>query len=90
MAIDFTFDQEVEDARQMMRNFLHENVRKEFAALRAKKEATREDWGKLVRELRERAKAEGYWCPHGSRRTRLFNGHAVGWHDAAGAMGKDC
>ncbi|MBD3647337.1 MAG: acyl-CoA dehydrogenase family protein [Pseudomonadales bacterium] len=64
MAIDFTFDQEVEDARQMMRTFLHENVRKEFAALRAKKDVSREDWGKLIRELRERAKAEGYWCPH--------------------------
>ena len=36
MTIDFTFSQEVEDARLMMREFLHNTVKKEFDALSAK------------------------------------------------------
>ncbi|HKI73457.1 MAG TPA: acyl-CoA dehydrogenase family protein [Pseudomonadales bacterium] len=64
MAIDFTFSQEVEDARQMMREFLHNTVAREFRALREKGDATRDDWSKLVSELRGKARAEGFWLPH--------------------------
>lgn len=64
MTIDFTFSQEVEDARLLMRQFLHDTVKKEFAALRNKKDATREDWSKLVKDLRAKARAEGFWLPH--------------------------
>ena len=64
MAIDFTFSQEVEDARQMMRGFLQNTVRKEFQALRSREDATRDDWGKLIRDLRAKARAEGFWLPH--------------------------
>ncbi|MCB1646774.1 MAG: acyl-CoA dehydrogenase family protein, partial [Pseudomonadales bacterium] len=64
MAIDFTFSQEVEDARLLMREFLNNVVKKEFGALRNKKDASREDWSVLIKDLRQRAKAEGFWCPH--------------------------
>ena len=64
MAIDFTFSQDVEDARLMMRQFLHETVKPAFAAMSENKEATRDDWSKLVKSLRQQAKAEGYWLPH--------------------------
>jgi len=37
MAIDFTFSQDVEDARLMMRQFLHETVKPAFAAMSEKK-----------------------------------------------------
>ena len=47
MAIDFTFSQDVEDARLMMRQFLHETVKPAFAAMSENKEATRDDWSKL-------------------------------------------
>ncbi|MEX2326277.1 MAG: acyl-CoA dehydrogenase family protein, partial [Pseudomonadales bacterium] len=64
MTIDFTFSQEVEDARLMMREFLHNTVKKEFAALRGKEGATRDDWSKLIKDLRQKARAEGFWLPH--------------------------
>lgn len=64
MAIDFRFDQEVEDARQMMRQFFNDNVKKEFAALREDENATRDDWSALVKDLRRKAKEQGYWLPH--------------------------
>ena len=64
MTIDFTFSQDVEDARQMMREFLHNTVKKEFDALSAKEGATRDDWSKLIKGLRTRAREEGFWLPH--------------------------
>ena len=64
MPIDFTFSQEVEDARLLMRNFLHETVKPQFAAMRENKEASRDDWSKLVKSLRHTAKTEGFWLPH--------------------------
>jgi acyl-CoA dehydrogenase len=64
VAIDFTFSQEVEDARQMMRDFLQNTVRKEFQALRSRKDATRDDWARLVSDLRAKARTEGFWLPH--------------------------
>jgi hypothetical protein len=39
MPIDFSFSQDVEDARLMMRGFLHDTVKPAFAALQADKEA---------------------------------------------------
>ena len=47
MAIDFTFSQDVEDARLMMRQFLHGTVKPAFAAMSENKEATRDDWSKF-------------------------------------------
>ncbi len=64
MPIDFSFSQEVEDARLMMRAFLHETVKPAFAALQADKDAERADWSALVKSLRQTAKAEGFWLPH--------------------------
>ncbi len=64
MTIDFTFSQDVEDARQMMREFLHNTVKKEFDALSAKEGVTRDDWSKLIKGLRTRAREEGFWLPH--------------------------
>ena len=62
MAIDFTFSQDVEDARQMMRQFLHETVKPAFAAMSENKEATRDDWSKLVKSLRQRRKPKVIGC----------------------------
>ncbi len=64
MAIDFSFGQDVEDARLMMREFLHTAVKKEFEAMRNNKDATREDWSTLVKALRGKAKEQGLWLPH--------------------------
>lgn len=64
MPIDFSFGQDVEDARQMVRDFLHNTVQKEFDAMNQKKDARREDWSTMIKGLRTRAREEGFWCPH--------------------------
>ena len=64
MPIDFNFSPEVENARQLVREFLHSTVKKEFEAMQANKDATRDDWSKLVKDLRQKAKNEGFWLPH--------------------------
>ncbi|MDA8912704.1 acyl-CoA dehydrogenase family protein [Pseudomonadales bacterium] len=64
MPIDFSFSQEVEDARLMMRGFLQDTVKPAFAALQADKDAQRADWSALVKSLRQKAKAQGFWLPH--------------------------
>lgn len=64
MPIDFTFSQEVEDARLLMREFLHNTVKKQYAALQEKEDATRDDWSKLIKDLRLQAKNQGFWLPH--------------------------
>lgn len=64
MPIDFTFSQEVEDARLMMRDFLHNKVKKAFDAMSDKEGATRDDWSDLIKGLRQTAKDEGFWLPH--------------------------
>jgi len=53
MPIDFSFSQEVEDARLMMRGFLQDTVKPAFAALQADKDAQRADWSALVKSLRQ-------------------------------------
>ena len=64
MAIDFTFSPEVENARQMIREFLNGVVKPAFVELQQQEDATREDWSKLVKALRTQAKETGYWLPH--------------------------
>ena len=64
MPIDFTFSQEVEDARLMMREFLHGTVKVEIDALRDKEGATRDEWSETIKGLRQRARDAGYWLPH--------------------------
>jgi acyl-CoA dehydrogenase len=64
MAIEFEFSEEVETARLLMRDFLQNDVKKKFGALRQKQGATREDWSKLIKALRATAKEKGLWLPH--------------------------
>ncbi len=64
MPIDFTFGQEVEDARLMMRDFLHNTVKKQIDAMSDKEDATRDDWSQLIKGLRQTAREEGFWLPH--------------------------
>ncbi len=64
MAIDFTFSPEVENARQMIREFLNSEVKPAFAELQQQEDASREDWSKLVKSLRAKARETGYWLPH--------------------------
>jgi acyl-CoA dehydrogenase len=64
MAIDFTFPPEVENARQMIREFLHGEVKPAFTEMQQQEDASREDWSKLVKALRAKARETGYWLPH--------------------------
>ncbi len=64
MSIDFTFSPEVEQARTHIREFLHHTVKARYAQLSANKDAQREDWSELIKELRQEAKAKGFWLPH--------------------------
>ena len=64
MAIDFTFSPEVEQARINVRDFLHNTVKPRYKALSKNKEAQREDWSELIKELRNEAKQKGFWLPH--------------------------
>ncbi len=63
MAIDFTFSKEVEDARLIVRKFMHEVVREGVAALQAKK-ASRDDWRDGIEAMRAQARERGIWLPH--------------------------
>ncbi len=63
MAIDFTFPQEVDDARLLVRKFMQESVRPRMDALREEK-ASGDDWRSTIYELREQAKGQGLWAPH--------------------------
>ena len=63
MAIDFTFSQEVEDARLIVRKFMHDVVREGVAELQAKK-ATREQWQEKIEAMRAQARERGVWLPH--------------------------
>ena len=64
MAIDFTFPPEVDNARQMIREFLHGEVKPAFTEMQQQEDASREDWSKLVKALRAKARETGYWLPH--------------------------
>ena len=63
MAIDFTFPQEVDDARLLVRKFMQESVRPRMDALREEK-ASGDEWRTTIYELREQAKGQGLWAPH--------------------------
>ncbi|MDG2272532.1 MAG: acyl-CoA dehydrogenase family protein, partial [Halioglobus sp.] len=64
MSIDFTFSPEVEQARISIRGFLHDTVKTRYDQLSADKDAERQDWSDLIKELRQEAKAKGFWLPH--------------------------
>ena len=64
MAIDFTFGPEVEQARESIRGFLENTVKARYKELSEDKNATRKDWEKAIKSLREDAKAQGFWLPH--------------------------
>ncbi len=61
MAIDFTFSDEVEDARLLTRKFMHDTVRPRLKTLNAK--SGREAWRDTIYGLREEAKNLGLWLP---------------------------
>ena len=63
MAIDFTFSQEVEDARLIVRKFMHDVVREGVAELRTKK-AGRAEWQERIEAMRAQARERGVWLPH--------------------------
>ena len=63
MAIDFTFSQEVEDARLIVRKFMHDVVREGVAELRTKK-AGRAEWQERIEAMRVQAREWGVWLPH--------------------------
>jgi acyl-CoA dehydrogenase len=81
VAIDFTFPDEVEDARLLVRKFMRDTVGPKMAELRANK-AKREEWGTVIRGLRNAAKEQGLWCPH---MPEEFGGMGLG-HTAVAAM----
>ncbi len=56
MAIDFTFPDEIEDARLLVRQFMRDAVRPKMAELQARK-AKREEWGSAIRGLRDAARS---------------------------------
>jgi len=64
MAIDFTFGEEVDEARLRIRGFLHDTVKARFKTLKADESATRDDWSALIKGLRKEAKEKGFWLPH--------------------------
>lgn len=64
MAIDFTFSEDVERARAGIREFLNSTVKPQLSQMNKNKDATREDWSALIKELRGQAKSKGYWLPH--------------------------
>ena len=63
MAIDFTFSQEVEDARLIVRKFMHDVVREGVAELQTKK-AGRAEWQERIEAMRAQARERGVWLPH--------------------------
>ncbi|MEH6570982.1 MAG: acyl-CoA dehydrogenase family protein [Halioglobus sp.] len=64
MAIDFTFSEDVERARMGIRDFLNSTVKPQLSQMNKNKDATREQWSELVKELRGQAKNKGFWLPH--------------------------
>jgi len=81
VAIDFTFPDEIEDARLLVRKFMRDTVRPKMAELQARK-AKRDEWSGAIKGLREAAKERGLWCPH---MPESFGGMGLG-HTAVAAM----
>ena len=63
MAIDFTFPEEVEDARLLVKKFMQDTVQPKMAELRDIK-ASGDDWRTAIKGLRETAREQGLWNPH--------------------------
>ncbi|MFP6796809.1 MAG: acyl-CoA dehydrogenase family protein [Pseudomonadales bacterium] len=63
MAIDFTFPEEVEDARLLVKKFMQETVQPKMAELRDT-EASGDTWRTAIKELRATARQQGLWNPH--------------------------
>ncbi|MEJ2130616.1 MAG: hypothetical protein P8Y95_03110, partial [Gammaproteobacteria bacterium] len=61
MAIDFTFPEEVENARLVIRQFMQDTVRPKMEELRAQRGAGREAWRGAIDELRQAARDKGVW-----------------------------
>ena len=63
MAIDFTFPEEVEDARLLVKKFMQETVQPKMTELRDSK-ASGGTWRIAIKELRDTARQLGLWNPH--------------------------
>jgi acyl-CoA dehydrogenase len=63
MAIDFTFPEEVEDARLLVKKFMQETVQPKMTELRDSK-ASGDTWRIAIKELRDTARQLGLWNPH--------------------------
>lgn len=63
MAIDFTFPDDVEDARLLVRKFMTDTVKPRMDDLRDRG-APGDEWRKVIYELRDIAKNQGLWAPH--------------------------
>jgi acyl-CoA dehydrogenase len=81
VAIDFTFPDEIEDVRLLVRQFMRDAVRPKMAELQARK-AKRDEWSSAIKGLRDAAKERGLWCPH---MPEAFGGMGLG-HTAVAAM----
>ena len=63
MAIDFTFPDDVEEARLLVKRFMTDTVKPRMDDLRDRK-APGDEWRKVIYELRDVAKNQGLWAPH--------------------------
>ena len=63
MAIDFTFPDEVEDARLLVRRFMHDVARPKMAELSSGR-ASGDEWRQAIKDLRRTARNQGLWAPH--------------------------
>ena len=63
MAIDFTFPDEVEDARLLVKKFMQETVQPKMTELRDSK-ASGDTWRTAIKDLRDTARNQGLWNPH--------------------------
>jgi len=63
MAIDFTFSDDVEDARLLVKQLMADVVKPKLAELSGSK-ASRDTWREAIGEMRSQARERGIWAPH--------------------------
>ena len=63
MAIDFTFPDEVEDARLLVKRFMGDVARPRMAELSSRR-ASGDEWRQAIKDLRQTAREQGLWAPH--------------------------
>ncbi|MDE0039045.1 MAG: acyl-CoA dehydrogenase family protein [Gammaproteobacteria bacterium] len=63
MAIDFTFPDEVEDARLLVKRFMGDVARPRMAELSSRR-ASGDEWRQAIKDLRQTARDQGLWVPH--------------------------